>query len=158
MRLPTFSIFYLWALKYFLLGFDDIMSFSLSLILFHWFLLPYDARARNWVILRGGQRHIYNRRDEIISGLSPCVKCVLPLFQDMSLTRVWNAGGGARPKLPPPLRPCIMPTVKLCNLFLLIVQFSYSYERIRQWPDTNICETKRFVTVWSSNFCSRNVS
>ena len=29
--------------------------------------------ARNWVILRGGRRYIYNKKDEMINGLSPSV-------------------------------------------------------------------------------------
>ena len=37
--------------------------------------------GRNWV--RGGRRFICNRKDEIIHGLSPGVKCVAPLFRDV---------------------------------------------------------------------------
>ena len=48
----------------------------------------YQCQGRNWVILRGGRRYIYNRKDEIIHGLSPSVKCVSPLFRDMSLAKV----------------------------------------------------------------------
>ena len=40
-------------------------------------------QGRNWVILRGGRRHIYNRKDKIIH-----VKCVASLFLDMSLAKV----------------------------------------------------------------------
>ena len=41
--------------------------------------------GRNTVILGGGRSCICNRKDEIIHGLSPSVKCVLPLFRlDMS--------------------------------------------------------------------------
>ena len=35
-----------------------------------------------------GRRYIYNRKDEIIHGLSPSVKYVAPLFRDMSLAKV----------------------------------------------------------------------
>ena len=56
----------------------------------------------NWVILRGGRRYIYDRKDEIIHGLSPSVKCIAPLFRDMFLAKVWNAGG-------PP--PCCAPGI-----------------------------------------------
>ena len=59
-------------------------------------------QGRNWVIFRGGCRYICNRNDEIIHGLSPSVKCVAPLYRDMSLPKVWNSGGGARPLVPPP--------------------------------------------------------
>ena len=45
-------------------------------------------QGRNWVILRGGLRYIYDRKDEIIHGLRPSVKCVAPLFLDMSLAKV----------------------------------------------------------------------
>ena len=37
---------------------------------------------------RGGRSYIYNRKDEIIHGLSPSVKSVAPLFSDMSLAKV----------------------------------------------------------------------
>ena len=33
----------------------------------------------------GGRRYICSRKDEIIHGLSPSVKCVAPLSIDMSL-------------------------------------------------------------------------
>ena len=45
-------------------------------------------QGRNWVILRVGRRYIYYRKDEIIHGPSPSVKCVTPLFRDMSLAKV----------------------------------------------------------------------
>ena len=48
-------------------------------------------------ILRGGRRYICNRKDGIIHGLSPSVKCVAPLLRDMSLAKVGNAGGGTPP-------------------------------------------------------------
>ena len=38
--------------------------------------------------MSGGRRYIYNRKDEIIHGHSPSVKCVAPLFRDMSLAKV----------------------------------------------------------------------
>ena len=44
--------------------------------------------GRNWVLLRGGRRYIYDRKDEITHGLSPSVKCVAPLLRDMSLAKV----------------------------------------------------------------------
>ena len=34
------------------------------------------VQGRNWVILRGGRRYIYSRKDEIIYALCPSVKCV----------------------------------------------------------------------------------
>ena len=55
-------------------------------------------QGRNWVILRGGRRYIYDRKDEIIHCLSPVGKCVAPLFKGVSSAKVWNAGGGARPQ------------------------------------------------------------
>ena len=60
---------------------------------FLWILLCLQCyfQGHNWVIFRWGRRHIYNRKDEIIHGL----KIVAPLFRDMSLTKAWNAGGGA---------------------------------------------------------------
>ena len=45
-------------------------------------------QGRNWVILRGGRRYIFNREDEIIHGVSPSVKYVAPLLRDMSLAKV----------------------------------------------------------------------
>ena len=44
--------------------------------------------GRNWEILRGGRRYIYNREYEIIHDLSLSVKCFAPLFKDMSLAKV----------------------------------------------------------------------
>ena len=50
---------------------------------------PFNQEGRNWVVLRGGgRRYIYDRKDEIIHGLSPSVKCVVPLFRDMALAKV----------------------------------------------------------------------
>ena len=43
---------------------------------------PAEAQLGNSE--RGGGSHIYNRKDEIIYGLGPSVKCVVPLFRDMS--------------------------------------------------------------------------
>ena len=47
--------------------------------------MQYVVKAvwRNWVILRrgGGRRYINKRKDEIIHGLSPSVKCVAPLLE-----------------------------------------------------------------------------
>ena len=40
------------------------------------------------VNLRGGRRYIYNRKHEIIHGLSPGVKFVKPLFRDMSFAKL----------------------------------------------------------------------
>ena len=40
-------------------------------------------QGRNWLILRGGRRYIYNRKDEIIHGPSPSVKCIAHLFKDI---------------------------------------------------------------------------
>ena len=45
-------------------------------------------KRRNWVILRRGHSYICNRKDKIIHGLSPSVKCAAPLFRDMSLAKV----------------------------------------------------------------------
>ena len=44
-------------------------------------------------------RYIY-MKNEIKHCLRPSVKCVAPLFRDISFACVWNAGGGAC--LPPP--------------------------------------------------------
>ena len=44
--------------------------------------------AHSEVILRGGCSHTYNRKDEIIHGLSQSKKCVAPLFSDMSFAKV----------------------------------------------------------------------
>ena len=46
------------------------------------------SQGRNRVSLRGGSEGIYihNRKDEIIHGRN--VKCVEPLFRDMSLAKV----------------------------------------------------------------------
>ena len=76
------------------------------------------AERRGWVIVRGGggHRYICNRKDEIVHGLSPSVKCVddiihclspsvecfATLFRDMSLAKVRNSGGVARPPAPSP--------------------------------------------------------
>ena len=38
---------------------------------------------------------MYNWKDEIKHCLRPSVKCLAPLFRDMSLAKVRNAGGGA---------------------------------------------------------------
>ena len=51
------------------------------LVLSYYFLQIANAmktvvQGRNWVILRGGRRYIYSRKDEIIYGLCPSVKCV----------------------------------------------------------------------------------
>ena len=67
-----------------------------------------SLQGRNWVILREGRRYIYNMKDEIIHVLS--FKCVAPLIRNMSLAKVWKAGGGARLR-PPPLRPWWIPSV-----------------------------------------------
>ena len=62
------------------------------------FATPYTGKQGcNWVSLSGGRRYIYNRKHKIIHGLSPSGKYVAPLFEDESLAKVWNAGGGARP-------------------------------------------------------------
>ena len=50
-----------------------------------------DPDPKPWAQLGNfdrGRRYIYNRKDEIIHGLSPSVKCVAPLFGDMSLAKV----------------------------------------------------------------------
>ena len=48
------------------------------------------TQGRNWVILKGGVGIfiVYERKDEIIHDPSPYVKCVAPLFRDMSLAKV----------------------------------------------------------------------
>ena len=56
-------------------------------------------QGRNLISLRRGRRYIYNRKDGIIN---TSVKCVAPQFEDMSLAKVWNAGGGT-----PQLRPLV---------------------------------------------------
>ena len=69
-----------------------------------WFI-TVRLQGRNLVILWGGRRYIYNRKDEIIHGLCPSVlKCVAPLFRDMSLVEVWSAGGVRPPPVAPPVR------------------------------------------------------
>ena len=45
-------------------------------------------QGHNWVILGGGRRYIRNRKDEIIHGLSPSVKYVVPLCREMSFAKV----------------------------------------------------------------------
>ena len=68
-------------------------------------IMHYKKQGRKWVILRGGRSYIYNMKVEILHGLSllsPNVKCVAPLFRDMSSAKVSNAGGGVRPQRPPP--------------------------------------------------------
>ena len=52
-----------------------------------------------------GRRYIYNRKGEIIHGLSPRVKCVAPLFRDMFLAKNEMQAGGARPQRPSQLHP-----------------------------------------------------
>ena len=49
--------------------------------------LEREAQGRNWIILRGGRRTIYDRKDEIIHGHSLSIKCVAPLVRDMSLAK-----------------------------------------------------------------------
>ena len=70
-----------------------------------------SLQGRNWVILREGRRYIYNMKDEIIHG--PNVKCDVPLFLDMSLAKVWNAGGGRAPPVAPLVAPQVAPLVVL---------------------------------------------
>ena len=62
--------------------------------------------------LRGGRRYLYDRKNEIIHGLSQSV--VAPLFRDMSLAKVCNAGGEA------PVAP----------LHFFVHYFSYSFALI----------------------------
>ena len=53
--------------------------------------MQYVVKAvwRNWVILRrGGGRYINKRKDEIIHGLSPSVKCVASQLRHMSFAKV----------------------------------------------------------------------
>ena len=64
--------------------------------------LHSNPQGRNWVILRGGRRYNYNRKDEIIHGLSPSVKCVSPLFRDISLIKCKCRKGA-----PPPVAPLL---------------------------------------------------
>ena len=68
-----------------------------------------SGQGRNRVILRERRWYIYDRKVEIRQGLWPSVKCVAPLIRDMSLAKVWNAGGGARPPTPPPPPPQLRP-------------------------------------------------
>ena len=42
-------------------------------------LLPPQVQGRNWVILRGGHRYIYNRKNEIINVLAQVLN-VLHLY------------------------------------------------------------------------------
>ena len=84
------------------------------LVLSYYFLQIANAmktvvQGRNWVILRGGRRYIYSRKDEIIYGLCPSVKCVASLFGDMYLAR-YEMQEGARAPSAPQLRPC-------CSIF-----------------------------------------
>ena len=48
-------------------------------------------QGRNWVILRGGCRYIYDRKEKIVHSLSQSVKCGAPLIRDMALAKVCNA-------------------------------------------------------------------
>ena len=53
--------------------------------------------GRNWVILKeGAQVYLYNRKDEIIHGLSPNLNCVAPLNRDMSSLKKCEMQKGAR--------------------------------------------------------------
>ena len=47
--------------------------------------LEREAQGRNWIILRGGRRTIYDRKDEVIHCLG--IKCAAPLLRDMSLAK-----------------------------------------------------------------------
>ena len=45
-----------------------------------------------------GRSYIYNRKDGIIHDLSPSIKCVAPLFRDMSLAKYEMQEGARAPK------------------------------------------------------------
>ena len=60
----------------------------MNILLSRFQILDDPIQGRNWVILRGGAGIFYFRKDELIHGLSPNVKCVAPLFRDMSLAKV----------------------------------------------------------------------
>ena len=83
-------------------------------------------QGRNWVILGGGRRYIYNMKDEIVHGLSPSVKCVAPLLRDNSLDKVFNAGGGARTTQPP------LPQLRLWAHWPAIGR---GRKKARHWPE-----------------------
>ena len=51
-------------------------------------LSKLKKQGRNWVNLRGGAAKFVLGRMEIIHGLSPGVKCVAPIFRDMSLAKM----------------------------------------------------------------------
>ena len=72
--------------------------------LFPFLILSFPSIFCHMLIkkLTNKNRYIYNRKDEIIHGLSPSWQCVAPVLSDMTLGKVWNSGGGARPKLPLP--------------------------------------------------------
>ena len=59
-------------------------------------------QGRNWVVLRGGRRNIYDWKVEIIHGLSPSVKC------DMSLAKYEMQEGERAPSALPPVAPLIL--------------------------------------------------
>ena len=82
---------------------EERKCFQLHKLLHHFNLSYYkEAGAQLGNFEMRGRRYIYNRKDEIIHGLSPSVKCVAPLFRDMSIAKV----SAPLPKRPPPLRPC----------------------------------------------------
>ena len=70
------------------------------------------------------RRYICNGQDEIMHGLRPRVKCVAPLFRDMSLAKVVNAAP------PPPVAPMsrlsILSILK-CSVLAVVLQ---SYENL----------------------------
>ena len=79
------------------------------------------CQGRNLVILRGGHRYICNRKDEIIHGLCPSVKCVAPLFRDMSLAKYEMQEGA-----PPQLRPCPMYNLDPYKQSMLVILSNFS--------------------------------
>ena len=65
---------------------------------------------------------MYNREDEIIHSLRPSVKCLAPLFRDMSLAQVRNAGGGAAPG-------AHYSSIKLGESYILLISRKHDYAR-----------------------------
>ena len=51
-------------------------------------ILERGTQGRNWIFWRERLRYIFNKKDVIIYGLCPSVKCVAPLFRVMSLAKV----------------------------------------------------------------------
>ena len=79
----------------FLSSFHSLQTILPSSFFFfiYFFLSPFlfclfDCSGAQLVNFERGRRYIYDRKDEILDGLSPSMKCVAPLFRDMSLAKL----------------------------------------------------------------------